>query len=408
VSETATRKTPLRTRLGIYGSGLFADGAIMVVVPLWALHLEPSPLAFGIVMGARSLLPFLLAIHGGALMDRLGARQVMLFFAAIGLVVPVLFPLLPWIWMAGILNLVIGLSSTMNWVGAQTVVGQMVRDDASLSWQMTFCNRLGHFASPVLAGGMWDAFGPWGGFGVTFVVAVLFMASALMLPRGVAGSGAADLPERTGLTLRDLLPRLESYKRAFRLFGIPLVAVVVTGSALNIATGAIQGSFFVAYMKEVGLTGTLIGIVFAAANFFGLIGTASVAPLGRWFGDVRLLNATVVAAIAAITITPLLGVFVLLLAVSILRGFVHGIGQPLMIVIPAKAVPPGFQGAAVGLRITLNRFVQTVLPPVMGGVVGLVGLEGSFWLVGGILLAVSCGLWAIFRPPARASEEPPR
>lgn len=406
MTETARRKTPLRTRLAIYGAGLFADGATMVVIPLWALYLEPSPLVFGIVIGARSALPLLLAIHGGALMDRLGARQVMLFFASIGLVVPILFPLLPWIWVAGILNLLIGLCSTMNWVGAQTLVGQMVRQDSSLTWQMTFCNRLGHFACPVLAGAMWDVFGPWGGFGVTFVWAVLFMASALMLPRGVAGTGATEAPDRGKLAWRDLIPRLENYKKAFSLLGIPLVAVVATGSALNIATGAIQGSFFIAYMKEIGLTGTLIGVIFAAANFFGLIGTASVERLGRRIGDVRLLNMTVVAAIAAITITPLLGVFILLLGVSIVRGFVHGVGQPLMIVIPAKSVPAGSHGAVVGLRITLNRCIQTFLPPVMGGVVGMVGLEGSFWVVGGFLFFLSTGLWAIFRPPARAPAEP--
>ena len=102
MNEETAKTIPLRTRLGIYGSGLFSDGATNVVVPLWALYLEPSAFAFGIVIGARSFLPFLFSIHGGVLMDRLGARQVMLFFAAIGLIVPILFPLLPWIWMAGI------------------------------------------------------------------------------------------------------------------------------------------------------------------------------------------------------------------------------------------------------------------------------------------------------------------
>jgi hypothetical protein len=53
----------------------------------------------------------------------------------------------------------------------------------------------------------------------------------------------------------------------------------------------------------------------------------------------------------------------------------------------------------VGLRISINRLMQTVVPPVMGGVVTLVGLENSFYWVGGFLLVLSCGLWAIFRPP---------
>jgi MFS family permease len=395
--ETA-KTMPLRTRLGIYGSGLFSDGATNVVVPLWALYLEPSPFAFGIVIGARSFLPFLFSIHGGVLMDRFGARQVMLFFAAIGLMMPILFPLLPWIWVAGILNLILGLSSTMNWVGAQTLVGQVIADNPSLTWQVSFCNRLGHLAFPVLAGAMWDAFGPWGGFGITLLAAVLFMIAALMLPRrnGNPKEGGGAVSFR----LRDMVPRLDDYTKTFALLSIPLVAVAVTGSVLNIAGSAIYGSFFIAYMREIGLTGTLIGVIFAAHNLAGLAGTAGVMPLARRTGDIWLLNATVVGAIAAITITPLLATFLPLLALSVVRGFMTGVSQPLMIMIPSKSVPPGSQGAVVGLRISINRLMQTVVPPIMGGVVTLVGLDNSFYWVAGFLLVLSCGLWAIFRPPA--------
>jgi MFS family permease len=403
-AQTAAKTIPLRTRLAIYGSGLFADGATNVVIPLWVLYLDPSPFAFGIVIGARSFLPFLLSIHGGVLMDRLGARQVMLFFAAIGLMVPILFPLLPWVWVAGLLNLIIGLSSTMNWVGAQTMVGQVIRGDPALTWRVSFCNRLGHFICPVLAGIMWDLFGPWGGFGVTFTWAVLFMATALMLPRHK--DSAQESTKTTGnvpapaFRVRSVLPRFEDYSRAFKLLGIPLVSVVAAASVLNISVGAIQTSFFIAHMQEIGLTGTLIGLIFAGLNFSGLMGTATVTPMARRVGDIRLMNITVVVALAAIIITPLLAAFLPLLIVSILRGFAQGAGQPLMIMIPSKAVPAGSQGAAVGLRISLNRFVQTVLPPIMGGVVGWVGLANSFYWIAGILLILTCGLWAFFRPPS--------
>jgi MFS family permease len=399
MSETTVQSIPLRTRLAIYGTGLFADGASNVVVPLWALYLNPSPLAFGLVIGAKSLLPFLFSIHGGVLMDRLGARRVMMFFAVIGAIVPFLFPVLPWIWMAGILNLLIGLTSTMNWVGAQTLVGQLMRGDPSLTWRVSFGNKLGHFVSPILAGVLWDAFGPWGGFGVTFVWAVLFWVAVRMLPVRVGMAKEAVGGMATRFRLLDMLPRLEDYTRTFKLLAIPLVAVAVAGSVLNIAVGAIQGSFFIAWMREIGLTGTLIGLIFATLNLAGLAGTAAVTPLVRRTGDVWLLNATVVAAIAAITVTPLFAAFIPLLAVTLVRGFMQGVSQPLMIVIPSKLVPNGAQGAAVGLRISLNRLLQTVLPPVMGGVVALVGLDNSFYWVGGTLLTISIGLWAIFRPP---------
>lgn len=400
MSENTVKAIPLRSRLAIYATGLFADGAGNVVVPLWALYLEPTPLEFGLVIGAKSLLPFLFSIHGGVLMDRLGARRVMMFFAIIGMIVPFLFPILPWIWMAGILNLFLGLVATMNWVGAQTVVGQLMRGDRSLTWRVSFGNKLGHFISPILAGVLWDLFGPWGGFGVTFLWAVLFWAAVMVLPTRIGMAKPAAKSTAARFRFFDLLPRLEDYTRTFKLLAIPLVAVAVAGSVLNIAVGAIQGSFFIAWMREIGLTGTMIGFIFAALNLAGLAGTAGVTPLVRRTGDVWLLNATVVAAIAAIAITPLFAAFIPLLLITLVRGFMQGVSQPLMIVIPSKLVPDGSQGAVVGLRISLNRFLQTVLPPIMGAVVAVVGLADSFYWVGGALLALSLGLWAIFRPPA--------
>ncbi len=420
LNESRLQDMPLRTRLAIYGSGLFSDGATSVVVPLWVLFLDPSPLAFGIAIGAGSLLPFLLSIHGGVLMDRLGARRVMLAFAALGLVLPILFPLMPWIWAAILLNLVIGLSSTMNWVGAQTLVGQILRGDPALTWRVSFCNRLGHFICPILAGIMWDLFGPWGGFGVTLLWAILFMVSTLMLPH--AGTDSGTHPDRDdavgaavgqtssirGFRWGDLVPRLADYRRAFALLGIPLVAVAATGSVLNIAVSAIQGSFFIAHMREIGLTGTLIGFIFAGLNMSALCGTAMVSPAARRLGDVRLLNLTVVAAIALMTLTPLFTAFLPLLLITLLRGYMHGTSQPLMIMIPSRMVPAEEQGAVVGMRICLNRLMMTVLPPLMGGIVALAGLTGAFWVLGGFLFLLACGLWAIFRPPAFTPPVPDR
>lgn len=403
MTATTVKTIPRRTLLGIYGTGLFADGASNVVVPLWVLYLDPSPFAFGLVIGAKSLLPFLFSIHGGVLMDRIGARRVMMFFAIIGVIVPLLFPLLPLIWVAGILNLIIGLTSTMNWVGAQTLVGQAARGDPSLTWRVSFGNKFGHFVFPILAGGMWDLFGPWGGFGVTFASALFFWIAVMMLPNRIgekAAQGDGTVPTDRRFRAGDLLPRLDDHTRTFALLAIPLVSVAVAGSVLNIAVGAIQGSFFIAYMRDIGLTGTLIGAIFSGLNLAGLAGTAAVTPLAKRTGDVWMLNFTVVAAIAAIAITPLFAAFLPLMAITIIRGFMQGVSQPLMIVIPSKMVERQFQGAVVGLRIALNRLMQTVLPPVMGGVVALVGLQNSFYWVGGALLVISCGLWAIVRPPA--------
>jgi MFS family permease len=384
MKEELDQKVPLRTQLALYGSAMFSDAASQVVVPLWVLTLHPSAVAFGLVIGARSLLPFLLSIHGGVLMDRLGARQVMLFFAIVGLFLPILFPVLPWVWAAVLLQLVIGLTTTMSWVGAQTIAGQSMMGKPGFIGRFSFSNRFGGFFCPLVAGFAWDAFGPWGGFGIMFLFLALVLIAALLLPKSADEQKTRDQP----FALRDLVPRMADYSRALKLLAIPAVAVVAIGSVLNIATGAIQNSFYIAYLEKIELSGSLIGILIATANATALAGTVGVTWLMRRIGGIRLLNMSVIGSITAVMVTPFLATFAPLLMASVLRGWCQGIVQPLMISIPAKAVPKDSQGISVGLRISLNRLVQTLLPLVMGGVVHVIGLEASFLATGGLLLLI--------------------
>jgi MFS family permease len=89
----------------IYAMALLAEGAGTVVIPLWVLSLNPTPTMFGIVIGAKGLLPLLFSIHGGVLMDRFGAARILQAASLIGFFLPILFPLLPNLWAALVLHL---------------------------------------------------------------------------------------------------------------------------------------------------------------------------------------------------------------------------------------------------------------------------------------------------------------
>lgn len=363
---------------------MFTDGASQVIIPLWLLTLHPSASAFGIVIGARSLLPLLFSIHGGVLMDRLGVRRVMMFFATVGLFLPVLYPVLPWIWAAVGLQLILGLTTTMSWVGAQTVAGQTMKGNPRFIGRLSFSNRFGAFVGPLIAGFAWDTLGQWGGFGVMLFWSVMLMASALLMPKVSDEQKARERP----LAFTDMVPRLDDYTRALALLAIPAVSIVAIGSVLNIATGVIQGSFYIAYLEKIGLGGSLIGILVSVSNVTALVGTLGLTQLLRWTGGIRLLNMAVSVSIVAIMVTPFMATFQPLLWSSALRGWSQGMVQPLMISIPSRAVPPDSQGISVGLRISLNRLVQSILPLVMGVVVELVGLETSFVVIGVALLLI--------------------
>ena len=97
-----------------------------------------------------------------------------------------------------------------------------------------------------------------------------------------------------------------------------------------------------------------------------------------------------------VTITPALGGMFLILAIATAsRGYAQGLSQPVMFGILARAVDPALQGTAIGLRTTSNRFATVVVPLIMGFVADAVGIEQSFYVIGGFLI-VCCGIVALF------------
>ena len=94
-------EVPWRIQGAVYGIGLFSTSIFhigAVIIPLYAATMTSSPLMFGLVFSAAHFLPLFLSIHTGALMDRLGARRVMLVCTTIGAIMPLLYPVAPWIW----------------------------------------------------------------------------------------------------------------------------------------------------------------------------------------------------------------------------------------------------------------------------------------------------------------------
>jgi MFS family permease len=379
---------PLKVELAVYGAGLFSNSMAMlatVVLPLWVLTFNPGALVIGALLACRHILPVLLSIHGGALMDRLGTRRVMLIFAAIGAVVPLLFPILPYLWAVAVLQAMAGLTTSMGWMGAQTLIGQIMKGSPVHAGRLSFSLRFGHLVAPVAAGAAWDVFGPWGAFLLMGGWGGLAFAACLMLPRPAPKPGTTPPPR---IRPADLMPRAGDYVAAFRLMAAPAVMLVVCVTMLRIAGNGVQGSFYVVWLNGVGIAGTAIGVLLSSAAVLGALGALCIGPLLKVISARRLMLLAIALSVALISITPLLGLYALLIGAAALRGATLGISQPLMISTLARAVDPADQGKAVGLRNTVNRVVSMLVPLLMGVVVEFTGLENAFYVVGAVVLAL--------------------
>ena len=390
----AEAKIPLRTQLAVYGSGMFANSMSNIsglIVPLWVSSFGASATLVGLVFGARHILPLLLSIHGGALMDRLGTRRVMLIFAVVNAAVPLLFPALPYIWAAIFLQTLAGLATSMGWMGAQTLIGQIMKGSAVHAGRLSLALRLGHLVGPPMIGFIWDTGGAWAAFIAMSIWGSFGFLSALALP-----GNTNETSQHSKITVSTLMPRLSDYLAAFRMLAISAVLFVAVITMMRNAGNVVQTGFYVVYLDEVfGLSGTLIGFLTSAAAIVGGIGSLSVGHLLRFCSAHWLLMATVTGSVIFICITPLLGTFVFLLIASALRGASLGISQPLMISILAKASGSKVQGTSVGLRNTANRLTGFIIPLLMGVLIDFVGLANGFYAIGIIVvgLLILTGLW---------------
>ena len=407
--STAAAPTPPKRALAMaYCGGGLSMGlmdTLIFVVPLWALMLGASATEVGLLVGARSVLPFLFAIQSGVLMDRFGARRIMAVVTIAMIVLSPLYPALPWIPAMMVIQMFTGLASTIVWVGAQTVIAQICGGDAGTLGRFNFASRIGTFTAPIVMGLLWDFTNPW----LTFGFVSLWSAALLAIIRASTDpetSGTDDgtevkspeAPPTADIRLADFIPRPADYTRTFALLAIPAIAISVTANMLRNTTSGVQGSIYVVYLDEIGLTGTLIGILFSAIEGASAIGSLLAGRAAQRFSAYFLMVVTTGIAIVLINITPLLGgVFALLIAAQIARGIVQGINQPVLFSIQARAAGPRRQGAMVALRVTVNRLVSIVLPPILGIIADAAGIEVSFYILGLVLVAATMGLWIAVR-----------
>lgn len=387
-----------RALYGAYATGLFSMGQaelLTIVIPLWALLQGASPTEIGTLVGARSVLTFFFAIHGGSLMDRLGTTRVLMFFAACTATIAALYPFLPWFTAMVVMQMLIGLSANMTWIGAQTLIGEVSEGNPAKMGHFSFYARIGSVMTPVVMGLLWDLAGPTPSF-----LGIAAWSSMLLL----VASQVPHSPHETGdgrFRWRDLLPKLSDYTGSFRLIVIPAIAVTLAVSFLRHATNGVEASFFIVYLRELGFAAAAIGALFSVAEIVNGFGSLLARRAAARWPIPWVMVVLTTASAALLLITPFLGgVFILLLLAQALRRGSEGVVQPLMFSMQSRAVARNRQGSVVGLRVTNNRISSIITPIVMGIVVEHAGIEAGFVIMGAVLL-IGCAIltFIVMRTP---------
>ena len=400
----------VRSRLpaSLYVAGPFAQGYTQLynfLIPLYGVSLGMSAGEIGMLVGGRSLMAVFLSIHVGVLMDRFGTRRVTLFFVWTAMALAPVFPLLSWFWPLLLLQVVNGGALQFAWSGSQTLVAQLAEGEAEYLGRFSFFARIGTTAAPMIVGAAWDFGGAWPSYGFGFAWGAALTLALLRAPEAQTAAGDGRDPRRRArLRFNDMLPRLPDYVRCFALMAIPAVATTMAIIFLRTATNGVQSSLYIVYLKGVGLTGTSIGILFAAIEVTSGLGSLFAGRVMRLGDPQRTMLSGIVLSILLICATPFTGgIFVLLLAAQASRGWLQGVVQPMMFSVQAKAVGPYRQGAVVGLRQTMNRLAAIAIPPTMGAIADRWGAGHSFVILGTVLIVLCAPVALITRRAARTA-----
>ncbi|HEX3410526.1 MAG TPA: MFS transporter [Stellaceae bacterium] len=399
---------PSRPPAWLYVAGPFSMGYVdffTFLIPLYGLSLGFDAVEIGILVGARSMLALFLSIHIGVLMDRFGTRRVTLFFVWTGMALAPLFPLAPGFWALLLLQLVSGAAVSFAWSGAQTLIAQLAEGDAGYIGKFSFFARLGSTTAPILAGIVWDFGGAWPAYLFGAAWGAVLTIALLRTPEAeIFGERSADGTTSARFRARDALPRASDYASSIMLVAIPAVAVSMAVISMRNTTYSIQTSVYVVYLEQIGLVGTTIGVLFSTAEIASGFGSLFAGRAVRLGDPLRTMLSGTVLSILLIAITPLLGgIFALLLLSQVIRGWLEGVIQPVILSVQARAVGRHQQGAVVGLRQTGQRLTSIVIPPLMGAIADRWGVSESFFVLGALMLLLCVPLALLTRRAVRSA-----
>lgn len=344
---------------------------------LFALHLGASEFTVGLLMALLAVLPMLLSVSTGRLVDRTGPRRPLalsLLILILGTALPFLYPSVEILYVSstllgvGFMYVHIAMNSV---IGAQGAPEERALNFSWLALGFSISGSLG----PILAGVAIDLIG----YENAFLLLAAFPAIALAM----LWSRRRPLPRpeyrrrAKGSKVRDLF-RIPGLRRTFVVSGI-------------LAMGWDLYSFLLPlYGVRLGLAAATIGLIMATFSVATFVVRLAMPVLVKRVRQHLVIGAALGVSGSAYLLFPLVSSVPLLMALSFMLGLGLGSAQPVIMAILYEQSPPGRQGEAVGVRTSVLNASHTFIPIVSGALSAALGMTPVFWLVAACLLG---GAW---------------
>jgi predicted MFS family arabinose efflux permease len=354
--------------------GISMRGAKMLV-SLSALDIGATPFQVGLLAALFAAFPLVLAVYAGKVSDRIGVMKPIVggsLMLSLGILVPIVG--------GGLVGLMacsalVGLGHIFFHVSIHNLIGAYGGGEARTRNFATFAlgASLSAFFGPSLTGISIDGWGfkptHWLLAGVAVLPAILI----LVYPKLVPAREIHSKDEKSGGSLEML--RDPGMRRTLIMSGVTLTGI------------ELFTFYFPVYGRSIDLSASAIGMVMSSYAVAAFIVRMGMHRATRRLGEVGVLTASLFIAGLTYLLVPLVSQAALLAMVAFMLGIGLGCAQPLTIILTYNHAPAGRSGEALGMRLTVNKLTQIVVPLVFGGIGSAFGLFPVFWANGAFLLA---------------------
>jgi MFS family permease len=363
---------------------LFAigQGAVLPIIPLFALELGASTAVAGFVVGMRGLGLMLFDVPGGVAVSRFGDKGVMVLGTAMVAVVAVGASLSKSVAVLALLMLIMGGGWAFWQLARLAYVSEVIPIDQrgrALSL-VGGAHRFGLFLGPILGGFLGKYYGLESAF---YAQAAMGLAASTMMFIVVQQSSGADDLAGHGIGGR-LVATVVEHRRVFLTAGCAVIALQVLRQGRQV--------FLPLWGDAIGLDVAQIGLVYGISSF---LDAGLFYPIGyvmdrwgrKWAGVPSLLTLAIGLLILPAT-TEVYGYSL----VAMLTGIGNGFGAGIVQVLGADFAPAERRGEFLGVWRLIGDVGNAGGPFVVSFVVGIASLglaaicTGSLGLAGAVLM----------------------
>ena len=385
---------------------LLGDQFYLIALPWLTLQLTGSGLALGTVMMAAGVPRVVFMLVGGAIVDRLSPRPVMLasnllrFTLTAVLTALVFFHSLQ-LWMLYVIAFGFGLVDAFFHPAYLAMMPRLIETHQLEAGNavMQGTGQIMQFVGAAPAGVIITALGTGAAFGfdaLTFLVAALMVQ---LIRGGGQGAAAVSAPSATALGPRAVLASIiEGIRFVRKDPALPTIMMMFAGVNVFLLGPIDVGIPILIRARFAGEGAAGVGTIFSVLGGGSLLGALLGGTLPTWrFGILMVaLEGMVSAALALIGVAPS---FLMVIGLAGLIGLGVGYVSVLGMARLQRMVPPEAIGRFMGLFMMVTLGLVPISNAVAGAAADL-NLTLTFVLGGGAAVLVC--LWAITKPVIRA------